>query len=84
MLSKIRSHKLSLLSRRTFTKAIDSKGELQQQSPNEQLIIQKPKHISEFGPGKDPYSTFPEETKSLLHRTFKDLTIEEEKMVMLS
>lgn len=83
MLSKIiRSHRLLLLSRRTFTKASDSKGELQQQSLdidksisneqqslNEQLIIvPPPKHVSEFGPGKDPYSTFPEEAKSLLHR----------------
>lgn len=23
---------------------------------------------SEFGPGRDPYSTFPEEVKSLLHQ----------------
>jgi len=33
------------------------------------MRLVKPK--SEFGPGKDPYSTFPEEAKSLLHRSFK-------------
>eukprot|EP00347_Sterkiella_histriomuscorum_P000391 403376042 len=36
------------------------------------------KRVSEFGPDKDPYSTFPEEAKSLLHQNFS-LTIEEKR-----
>ncbi len=34
-------------------------------------LIPAPK--SEFGPGRDPYSTFPNEAKSLLHQTLTPL-----------
>ena len=38
-----------------------------------------PKKKSEFGPGKDPYSTFPEESKSLIHQSFVKLSPQEER-----
>lgn len=40
-------------------------------------IILPPKPKSEFGPGKDPYSTFPEEVKHLLHKRATPLTLDE-------
>lgn len=45
------------------------------------ILPEKPK--SEFGPGKDPYSTFPEETKHLLHRRSTPLTLDEEKTLFI-
>jgi len=40
-------------------------------------LVPRPK--SEFGPGKDPYSTFPEDAKWLQHQTLKTLTPREER-----
>ena len=45
-------------------------------------LVPKPK--SEFGPGRDPYSTFPNEAKSLLHQTLTPLSPQEEREKMLS
>jgi len=45
------------------------------------ILPEKPK--SEFGPGRDPYSTFPEETKHLLHRRATPLTQEEERTLLI-